>query len=69
MTTSAESMYTKIKSRIKYLYRLDPESSSFQNISSWCANRIAWSYKFKRITYNEMVELSTEITNIQEGNY
>lgn len=69
MTTDAESMYTKIKNRMKYLYRLDPESSSFQNISSWCADRIAWSYKFKRITYDEMVELTTEITNILEGNY
>lgn len=63
------SQYEKIKEQMKYLYRLDRESTSFQSISRWCSDRITWAYKFKHLTYEQMIELTTEMTRIFKGDY
>lgn len=63
------SQYEKIKEQMRYLYRLDRESPSFQSISRWCSDRITWAYKFKHLNYEQMAELTTEMTKIFKGDY
>ena len=63
------SQYEKIKEQMNYLYRIDRDSPSFQSISRWCSDRITWAYKFKHLNYNQMVELTTEMTKLFKGEY
>ena len=63
------TQYEKIKKQMNHLYRLDSDSVQFMNISRWCSDRITWAYKFKKITYEEMSELTTSMVNILEGRY
>lgn len=64
-----QSQYEKIKEQMRYLYKMDRESTSFQCISRWCSDRITWAYKFKYLTYEQMVELTTEMTKLFKGEY
>lgn len=63
------TQFDKIKKQMSHLYRLDRDSVQFTAISSWCSDRITWAYKFKKITYEEMSELTTAMVNILEGRY
>ena len=34
--------------------------------ASWCADRIVWAYKFKKITKEQMINLSNRVTELFE---
>ena len=34
--------------------------------ASWCADRIVWAYKFKKITKEQMIDLSNRVTELFE---
>lgn len=64
-----KTQYEKIKGWMNQLYRLDPDSVQFTNISQLCADRITWAYKFKKITESQKDELCEEMIRILKGEY
>lgn len=63
------SQYDKIKNQLKRMYRMDRESNEFLNVGDWCANRMEWARKFKKITEAQFYELIEELTKLFEGDY
>lgn len=63
------TQYEKIKQQITYLRHLDNDSVQFMTITQWCSDRITWAYKFKKITYEEMSELTASMVDILESRY
>ena len=62
-------MYQKISKQIDYLERINLDSSTGIELSTWCSNQITWAYKWKKITKEQMEELCKRMINIFEGKY
>ena len=63
------TLYQKINSKIDYLERIDLESPTGLELSRWCSDRITWGYKWKKLTEEEMMELTGRMINLFEGDY
>ena len=58
----ADKEYNKIKDVVTKL-----ENHKYSPLNaSWCADRIVWAYKFKKITKEQMTELSNRVTELFE---
>ena len=63
------TLYQKINNKIDYLERVDLESPTGQELSRWCSDHITWGYKWRKLTEEEMTELTARMINLFEGNY
>ena len=61
------TQYQKIKKQIDRLERVDLESSTGIELSTWCSDQITWAYKWKKITHAEMEELCGRMIDIFGG--
>lgn len=63
---ATDKEYRKIKSRIDVL---QIDSVRFTVDAAWCTDRIAWAYRFKKITEQQKNELCDIMIELFNGNY